>query len=514
MMTYRLFASLALPLWLAACATPARPPVVALPTPTQWQAPLPHQGSTEHLSRWWQQLNDPLLVALIDAAQAESPTLATARSRALQARAARATARAALLPSLDASANASRGFNESAGGLASTAQGLLQAGWEADLFGANRATVAAARARAEGAEAGWHDARVSVTAEVANAYFSLRSCERQLAVAQSDAGSRAETSRLTELSTRAGFQAPATAALARASSAEASARVTQQRALCDLDVKALVALSAIDEAVLRRRLAEVPAQAPGMPPALFAVAAVPAGMLAQRPDLHTAEREVAAASAEVDNAYAQRYPRLSLNGSIGTAYLRVGGAGTSFNTWSIGPVAVSLPIFDGGRRAAGEASAEARYDEAAALYRAKARQAVREVEEALVNLDSAANRLGDASTAVEGYRLSFNATQARYQGGLASLVELEDARRQQLASQTALLSLERERWLAWVALYRAVGGGWSAADAAMPDAAAPAGVTASDVPHLAAIAQRSAPPAPPALPVPVAPGPGPAKTQP
>ena len=466
MMTLRFLSMLALPMLLAACATPPRPPAVPLAPPARWQAPLPHQGSVEGLNRWWRQLDDPLLVSLIDDAQAVSPTLASARSRVLQARATRSTARAALLPSLDASANASRGFNESAGGLAGTAQGLLQASWEADLFGANRATVEAARARAEGAEAGWHDARVSVTAEVANAYFSLRSCQRQLAVTQSDAGSRAETARLTELATRAGFQAPATSALARASSAEASSRVTQQRALCDVDIKTLVALTAADEPGLRQRLGAAQPQA--MPPALFTVASLPAAVLAQRPDVFTAEREVAAASAEVDNAYAQRYPKLSLTGSIGTAYLRFNGTGTSFNTWSIGPVAVSLPIFDGGRRAAGESAAEARYDEAAALYRAKARQAVREVEEALVNLDSAANRFADANTAVEGYRTSFEATQARYRGGLASLVELEDARRQQLASQTSLLSLERERWLAWVALYRAAGGGWSAADDTMP----------------------------------------------
>lgn len=456
---------LCLPLLLAACAAPQRPPAVAMAAPTQWQAPLPHQGSVQDLARWWQPLNDPLLAELIDAAQAVSPTLATARSRVIQARATRSNAGAALLPSVDASANASRGFSEQVGALASTAQGTLQASWEIDLFGANRATLDAAQARADGARAGWHDARVAVTAEVATTYFSLRSCERQWAVAQSDANSRRETARLTDLSARAGFQPPATAALARASSAEASARLTQQRALCDLDVKALVALSALDEPTLRRQLALT--QDPPTPPSLFAIEALPANVLAQRPDVFTAEREVAAASAEVGNAHAQRYPRLTLNGSIGAVALRTDGVSTNFNTWSIGPLAISLPLFDGGRRAANETAAEARYEEAAALYRARARQAVREVEEALVNLHGAAARFGDAETAVEGYRTSFNATEARYKGGLASLVELEDARRQQLASQTALLSLQRERWAAWVSLYRAAGGGWSV-DAAEP----------------------------------------------
>ena len=458
-------------LMLTACATPPRPPAVALSAPAQWQAPLPHEGSLQALNAWWHQLGDPVLSELIAAAQGVSPTVATAQSRLVQARAARTSARAALGPTVDATASASRGFSESTASLATTAQAALQASWELDLFGGNRATLDAAQARAEGAAAGWHDARVSVASEVANTYFSLRSCERQLAVTRSDAASRGETARLAELSSRAGFQAPATAALARASSAEASARVKQQQALCDVDVKALVALSAIDEPLLRRRLAAEPA--PVAPPARFAVATLPAQLLGQRPDVFTAEREVAAASAEVGNAYAQRYPRLTLSGSVGTGYLRFGGVGTHANTWSIGPLAVTLPIFDGGRRAADEAAAQARYEEAAALYRAKARQAVREVEEALVNLNSAADRFGDANAAVEGYRASFTATEARYRGGLASLVELEDARRQQLASQTALLSLERERWAAWVALYRAAGGGWSSADSLNVTSATP-----------------------------------------
>ena len=92
----------------------------------------------------------------------------------------------------------------------------------------------AAQARLAGAEAGWHDARVAVAAETANSYLDLRTCERQLAVTRNDARSRAETARLTDLSADAGFTAPAVAALARASAAEASARATQQQAQCDL----------------------------------------------------------------------------------------------------------------------------------------------------------------------------------------------------------------------------------------------------------------------------------------
>ena len=193
------------------------------------------------------------------------------------------------------------------------------------------------------------------------------------------------------------------------------------------------------------------------------IASLPADTLTQRPDVFSAEREVAAASAEIGTAHAERYPRLSLSGAIGQSRVRAGGLTSTLDTWSIGPLALTLPLFDGGRRAANVDAAVARYEEAAALYRARVRQAVREVEEALIKLQSTAARGQDARLAVEGYRASFTGTEARFKSGLGSLFELEDARRTLLSAETGLLSLQRERALAWVALYRAAGGGWTAA---------------------------------------------------
>ena len=495
---HALLACALLPLVLGGCATATPPGAVSAPVPAHWQAPLPqaadadrsgqaasadhaaragsarqpdkpHHGDLRDLAQWWQQQGDPLLAELVVAAQAVSPTVATARSRIEQSRAARVAARAALAPSLDASASTSRGRSLQAGvgsdlaPIVTTSQGGVQASWEIDVFGANRASRDAATERLAGAQAQWHDARVSVTAEVANQYHGLRSCERLAQVTRADAASRQETARLSGLSTRAGFTAPATDALARASAAEASGRATQQQAQCDLDLKALVALSGLAEADLRQKLAA--AQASPAQGAMFSIASVPAGALAQRPDVFSAAREVAAASADVGSADARRYPRLTLGGAIGLSNFRSGGASADLSTWSIGPLALSLPLFDGGRRAADVQAAQARYDEAAALYRARVRQAVREVEEALVGLRSSAAREGDAQTVVAGYRAAFTGTEARYQSGLASLVELEDARRSLLAAQTAQVTLERERLAAWVALYRAMGGGWTPAQA-------------------------------------------------
>ncbi|MES2537695.1 MAG: efflux transporter outer membrane subunit [Pseudomonadota bacterium] len=455
-------------LWLGACATQAPPPSVPAPVPPHWHAPLPaeddaarlpHDGALNGLSQWWRQQGDPLLVQLIEAAQAISPTAATASSRIEQARYARVAAGAALLPSVDASASISRSNPQPPIPLNTALQGGVQSSWELDLFGGNRANRDAAQARLEGAEAGWHDARVSIAAEVATRYYSLRACDKLAVVTRSDAGSRAHTARLTQLSTEAGFQSPANAALARASAAEAASRATQQRAQCDLDIKALVALSGLPEPELRQKIAEVPGVLPQS--AAMAITALPAGTLTQRPDIFSAQREVAAASADVGSADAERYPRLSLNGSIAAATVRTGGVTANLETWSIGPLSLTLPLFDGGRRAANADAARARYEEAAALYRASVRQAVREVEEALVNLDSTAARSADAQLAVDGYRTSFFAVEARYEGGLASLFELEEARRSRLVAEITLISLQRDRTAAWIALYRAAGGGWS-----------------------------------------------------
>ncbi|WP_332776979.1 efflux transporter outer membrane subunit [Polaromonas sp.] len=479
----RLIALSCVPFWLAACATQGPPASVSAPPAAQWQAPLPHQGTLTDLSQWWQQHKDPLLVALIEAAQAASPSVASARSRIELSRATRVTAGAALLPSLDASLSATRSRAQMAGAatppaITTTAEAHLQASWELDLFGGRQAARDAAQARFEGAQAQWHDARVSVAAEVANQYYSLRTCHQLLTVARADALSRAETARLSDLSAQAGFTAPATAALARASAAEGNSLATQQRARCDLDIKALVALTAWTEPDLREKMA-VPVATPAQE-APISIASVPAQALAQRPDVFNAEREVHAASADVGHAQVQRYPHLSLSGSVGSSRIRSRGVTQDFSTWSFGPLTLAIPLFDGGAHAAELQASRARYEEAVAQYRGTVRQAVREVEEALVNLDSTGSRQDDARVAAENYRASFTGTEARYKSGLASLVELEDARRTRLAAETSLLLLQRERLTAWVALYRAVGGGWdrsapvAAHDEALGTSATPA----------------------------------------
>jgi outer membrane protein, multidrug efflux system len=206
-------------------------------------------------------------------------------------------------------------------------------------------------------------------------------------------------------------------------------------------------------------------------PQALAVGVLPAELLAQRPDLAQAARQVAAAAADRRQSQALEKPRVSLSGSLAAAALRSGGETTRGSTWSLGPLSVTFPLFDGGAQAAATQAAVAAYDDAVAAYRAQVRRAVREVEVSLVSLQATAERETDAQAAAQDFEASLRATASRQKGGLASLFDLETARRNAVVAQTALIDLQRERSAAWISLYRALGGGFE--EAALARSAAP-----------------------------------------
>ncbi len=455
-------------LLLSACAVGPTyaPPVVT--TTAAWQAPVPHDGDMATLTDWWLRWNDATLVGLIEAAQASSPTLDQAAARIAQARAGQAIAGASALPVATGSASASRGnlVGQSLGlGALTSVSASLQSSWELDLFGANRRGREAAAARSGARTLDWHQARVSLAADVAATYANLRVSEALVVGFERDAASRKETSRLTGLKTDAGFEAPANAALARASASEAAARLTAQRAEVDLGVKALVALTGLNETVLRNTLAVGRAQLPTG--ANLSIERVPAAVLAQRPDLAGSERELAALTAEIGAAEADRYPKISLTGSVGYSLARIAGSTAGTTTWGFGP-SIDIPLFDAGRRSAVVEQAKARYDESLAGYKSVAIRAVREVEEALTQLQSAKLRAPDLQASLAGYQAFEKAAQARLSAGAGSVLELEEARRSVLAAQVAVLAMERERLAASISLYRAAGGGWDQNTAITP----------------------------------------------
>ena len=439
---------------------------------------LPHDGKLTNLQEFWQQYQDPVLLEVIDAAEKESANIAIAKAKIIEARTNRIAAKSALLPTLDGNFSASRsvqqpdikysnsqipaGFDTQSqtSGATNSVQIGAQAAWELDLFGANRGLLNAAKAREDAAQAGWHDARVSVAAEAATSYFNLRFCQMQLVVNQNDAKSRAETARITEISKNAGFTANGEFQLALASAADASQQAKSQQAQCDLALKELVALTDLDEPTLKQKLQQTRFNPIEDNKTLFTITEVPAKVIAQRPDIYSAEVDLISAAADIRTTQAARLPKVSLNGSIG--YMHLSGAGFSGNgeIWSIGPVSITLPIFDGGKRKANVENAEAKYEEAAANYRSKVRNAVKEVENALVTLHSTQDRHLDVLNAVKGYEASFAATQEKVKVGFANLIELEENRRNALQALTNSINLLKERNNAWIALYRAAGGGW------------------------------------------------------
>jgi NodT family efflux transporter outer membrane factor (OMF) lipoprotein len=322
-----------------------------------------------------------------------------------------------------------------------------------DLFGKVRRNIQASRARVQARIDDWHDARVSLAAEVADDYVQYRGCEQLAALYEGKAQSQTESARLTRINATAGFTAPADAELADASAASIRSAWNDQVSQCDLLVKSLTSLTGADEKFLREVLS--PGKGTLPTPGKLNVISVPADILRQRPDIGSSERELAAASEEIGAAVAKLYPSLTLNGSITAS----GGA----SLWSFGP-SLSVPIFDGGSALAGIRSANASYDLQLATYRESVRSVVLEVEQALVRLGSSLARDADTARAAEGYQANFSATERQYQAGSVSLLDRESARRNALDAQNALVTLRMTQVRDWIALYKALGGGWDALD--------------------------------------------------
>lgn len=422
-----------------------------------WQATVPHGGDSARLLDWWAGFNDPVLTALQSSAENSSPTLEQAIARIDQARATLTTQRGAALPAVNGSASRTRSRQDLAegGSTSSTvSQTGLDASWEIDLFGKARRNVQAAKARIQARADDWHDARISLAAEVADNYVQYRGCE-QLADALRQAAESQETSaRLTRVNADAGFSPSSDAALADASAASVRSSYKDQQGQCDLLVKSLVSLTGLDEPALRTLMGP---QAGVLPtPPMLDVASVPADLVRQRPDVASSERELAATSAEIGAAVADLYPSLTLSGSISTS----GG----LQQWSFGP-SVSLPIFEGGQRRAAVKSARAGYAYQLATYRQAVRDAVLDVEQTLVRLDVARRRQSDAEAAAKGYQTSFTATDQSQRAGTASLLDRETARRNALDAQQSLINVRVTEVRQWIALYKALGGGWNETNA-------------------------------------------------
>jgi outer membrane protein, multidrug efflux system len=444
--------------------------------PNTWQAPLPHNGETQKLKAFWKQFDDPLLIELIEASQQLSSSIASAKTRIAEARATRISTIGNARPDLSGTITTSRSVQQPAGafggqsggqqggfaiGAFNSSQVGLQSHWELDIFGANSILVNSAKTTENAALVNWHEARVAVAAELATSYFNQRFCQQQVLLNQQDLKSREETARLTAISVKAGFLGAASQSLAEASLSDIKQQQSAQTARCDLNIKELVALTGLDESELRQKLNkqafEIKMNASKK---LYLIDSIPAKTITQRPDIINAEAELIAAAANVQSNKAMLLPRVSVDGSIGWMWQSGTGFKTDGKVWSLGPLSITIPIYNSGGQQAKIKSAEIKYEESAVNYRNKIRTAVKEVESALINLHSYSVRDADLTEALQGYQASYKATEAKVKAGFANLIELEDSRRVALQTETALINLEQDRINAWISLYRSAGGDW------------------------------------------------------
>jgi outer membrane protein, multidrug efflux system len=461
---------------LAGCALGPRYPGPPAVPAAGGSFPTPPQGVTSAApaDRWWEDLDDPLLARLIARALADNPDLASAEARVQQARAAARVAGAAFYPVVNATADVSRDrFSRNGENLAlipfappstefTDYRVGVDASWEIDLAGKTHREVEAAVARLGSSEATRADARAVVAAEVADAYVDYRDATLRLAVAQDSAAAARESARLVGLELEAGV-ASRTDRDRAASDAEAAAAAVpplqsaQQSALYEL-----AALVDSPVASLRSGLgseASLPT-----PPATVPVG-LPAGILRRRPDILRAERELAAATADVGSAVADEYPRLSLVGDAGWDSVHPGTlTNAASRYWDLEPQ-LSLPLLAGGRlRAAVDASRAAR---AAALasYRSTVLRALADAESAIVRYSSEQGRSRTLAEASARLSAAAELEQQRFVAGDASQIEVlaaeraaDQARDQLLASQALLVE-------DYVALSKSLGSGWQVADA-------------------------------------------------
>lgn len=460
----QLLGALAAVIGLAGCAvqTPYAP------TPAAWSAGsiTPQEQKTAVVEHWWTVLHDPAIDALIGAALADSPTLAQAVARIDEAHAVLGVNSAQQLPNLGASVGVVRAQtqNTSAGttGLTlrtTTATAGPNLSWEIDFFGRVRHSVEAAQSRLDARTADAAAARLSLAADVATAVLSLRACENTRRVLIDDIASRGKSLALTSQRIAVGFAASIDEARARSGIATGKTSLAAQGEQCDRQANALVALSGRDAATVRRLL-EVPLKStptPYMPEAPALAPELPAAMLIGHPTVIAADREAAAAWAEIGVARANRLPRLDLAAALTGQWVRAAGSAIHFATWSVGP-ALTGTLFDGGAGEAKVDASEARYRRMVAALQGTLRSIVQDVENALAAQVSAKARASSASEAVVAAETLLKASEAQWGAGTINLLDLEDSRRQFASAQDAAIAAKRDQAQAWVMLVKAAGG--------------------------------------------------------
>lgn len=459
---------------LTACAAGPNyqvPASTALSVPPLWSVPT-DQAPQGSLVRWWDQLNDPMLTRLIDEGRQSNLDLALALTRLRQAREGLIQARSGNLPTIIASTSASRnellagsGFGgigiPGAIGSSTTALTLgADASYQADLFGGRGRSIEAARAAAEASGFDYGAVMLSVSSEIATNYLLSRLHQAELANARLSLANLDENLQIARWRNQAGLAGSLDVEQARTQRAQTAATIPQLESSLNQSVSRLGVLLGGPPGALR---AELAAAAP-IPEGPAAIAAgLPADVLRQRPDVRAAERQLAAATAQIGVAQAQLYPALTLGGTVSTSASTVS---SLFEVIS-GRVFASLAqtIFDNGRLRSQVRSQRAAADGAFVTYKQTVLGALEDIENALVALSSANQRTSDFSTALEAGINSAIIARIQYRSGLIDFTALLNTENQLISSRTGLAQAQYDRAAAAVQLYTALGGGW---DGQMP----------------------------------------------
>ncbi len=436
------------------------PPALASaqPIPDRWVLANPGEAEVP-LDGYWAMLDDPLITEFVAAARSQNLDLAQAAARLRAARAGLRQAEAGFLPSATASGGAQRDVGDLARDGVQLSLGA-DVQWEADLFGRIDASRDAARGDLQAAGYSLGDLERVITAQVASQTIAARALAAQLAIARETLAVQDDNLQIARWRNQAGLVASLDVEQARTQRAQTAASIPQLESNLVAVANAISTLIGEAPGRVYQALTEGPRAVPAVPNRIAITA--PADTLRRRPDVSAAEAQLAAGLARVGVARAQLLPFARLTGTIGTGGTNVGDL---FDIVT-GNVFASLSqlIFDGGRARGQIDAARANADGALAAWRQSILTALQEVESAAVDLDTSDARVTALTEASEGAQNAALLARSQYQAGLIDFQTLLVAESQLLSTRTALVSAQGSRAQAFVALARAMGGGWSVPD--------------------------------------------------
>ena len=459
---------------LAVCACSTAPPYALPPVPLaeQYKEAAGHPEWTpatpdDALPRgpWWTAYRDDKLDALAAQLEQNSPELTAALARYEQAAAIAAQRRAPLFPSLSLNGQLQPNRGSDKRPPAGSDERYydndtlgLQAAYEVDLWGRVRNGVVAGNANLAAASATLESARLSLRAQLADQYIQLRDLDITIKLLADAVDAYRRALDLTTQRQQAGIGSGLDVARARTQLQTAKAQWQTslgERAVLEHTIAALVGESpsnfSIAPSTAKLSLPTIPI-------------GLPSTLLQRRPDIAAAERRTSAASAELGIVRAAWFPRLTLGGSIGyQSYEHSDWFQAPNLFWSIGP-ALALTLFDGGLRKARIEQAHAVLDEAGASYRGTVLRAFAEVENNLALLAHDREAANEQAQAVDAARKAVDYATIRYRHGAASYLEVTTAQTAALQARREQLTIDTRRLRASVALIRAFGGGWDAAE--------------------------------------------------